>query len=78
MKYVVTVELTHKDRPLKAKDLRGALAKFPRTAPKLFRKAIRALCWPFGANIHVEFVEDENVSPGANQPGRKKRQKRKT
>lgn len=75
MKYVITVEITNGDRPLKAKDLRGQLlAKFPRTAPKLFRKAIRLLCWPFGANIKIEFVEESHV----NQPGGKKGPKRKS
>ncbi len=70
MKYVITVELTHKDRPLKAKDLHGLVAKFPRMAPKLFKKAIRTVCWPFGADIKVEFVEDE---PDGKTPRKPKR-----
>jgi hypothetical protein len=60
MKYIITVEITKDDRPVKPKDLRGQMvAKFPRVAPKLFKKAIRLLCWPFGANIKVEFVEED-------------------
>lgn len=64
MKYVITVEITKDDKPITPKDLKGQMvAKFPRTAPKLFRKSIQMLCWPFGANVKVEFVEEDKPKP---------------
>jgi len=76
MKYIITVEVTHNDHPLKPKDLKGQIvSKFPKVAPKLFQKSIRTICWPFDANIKIEFVEEEVKDKVKKKEKRKKKQK---
>ena len=59
MKFVITVELLQGDQPVTPKDLKAfGTINFLKAAPKAFKRAMKATCWPFNANIGVELVDD--------------------
>ena len=69
MKFTITVELLQDDIPVVPKDLQAfGTINFVKAAPKAFKRALKAACWPFNANVTVDLVEE---TPSK----RKKRQK---
>lgn len=50
MKLVITVDLSSD----------GKL--FVKNAPKCLKRAVRAVCWPFDADVHVDFVGDDEMN----------------
>lgn len=72
MKFTITVELMQGDRPVTPKDLKAfGTINFVKAAPKAFKRAMKATCWPFDANVTVELVEQ--VKPKGKKNGRSKK-----
>jgi len=58
MKFTITVELMQDGQPVTPKDLaKFGTINFVKAAPKAFKRAMKATCWPFDANVSVELVE---------------------
>jgi len=59
MKFKITVELLQGDVPVAPKDLKafGSIV-FVKAASKAFKRAMKATCWPFDANVTVDLVDD--------------------
>lgn len=74
MKFEITVELLHGENPVTPKDLKSfGSINFLKAAPKAFKRAMKATCWPFNANVSVEIVEKSHDK--RNPKGRGKRHK---
>lgn len=59
MKFHITVELLHEGKPVTPKDLKSfGTINFVKAAPKAFRRAMKATCWPFDANIKIELIDE--------------------
>jgi len=59
MKFQITVELLQGDRPVTPKDLAAfGTINFVKAAPKAFKRAMKATCWPFDANVTVELLDE--------------------
>lgn len=72
MKFKIVVELMHGDKPVTPKDLAAfGTINFVKAAPRAFRRAMKATCWPFDANVIVELL-DEQKKPKGKKNGRKK------
>jgi hypothetical protein len=58
MKIEISVEILNKGRPLTAKDLKafGAIS-FVKRLPKVIKRAIKAVCWPFDAKVDVHIID---------------------
>lgn len=68
MKFTITVELLQGDVPISPKDLKSfGTINFVKAAPKAFKRAMKATCWPFNANVTVDLVD---------QPSKKKKDKK--
>lgn len=70
MKFQITVELQKDGKPVSASDLKvfGPI-NFIKAAPKAFKRAMKATCWPFEASIDVKLVDEPK---GKKKNGRKK------
>ena len=65
MKFTITVELLQGDAPVTPKDLKTfGTINFVKAAPKAFKRAMKATCWPFNANVTVDLVDDEPPKKG--------------
>lgn len=79
MKFTITVELMQGDKPLTPKDLKAfGTINFVKAAPKAFKRAMKATCWPFEANVTVELVEEpkKEKKSGAKKDVPKSRRKK--
>lgn len=76
MKFQITVELLNGDKPVTPKDLKlfGSI-NFLKAAPKAFKQAMKATCWPFNANVQVELI-DAKKPKKASKNGRRKRKRK--
>ena len=71
MKFQITVELLQNERPVTPKDLKAfGTINFVKAAPKAFKRAMKATCWPFDANVEVHLLDDK---PKGKKSGRKKK-----
>jgi hypothetical protein len=63
MKIQISVEILNKGRSLTAKDLKvfGAIS-FMKRLPKVIKKAIKVVCWPFDANVKVCILDVPKVN----------------
>jgi len=59
MKFHISVELRKDGKPLTAEDLKTfGTINFVKAAPKAFKRAMKATCWPFDADIQIELVDE--------------------
>lgn len=69
MKFQINVELMKNGKPVSAVDLKAfGPINFIKAAPKAFKRAMKATCWPFDASIEVKLVDE----PKGKKNGRKK------
>jgi hypothetical protein len=73
MKFTITVELLQGDVPVTPKDLKAfGTINFVKAAPKAFKRAMKATCWPFNANVTVSLVDNPPKKKGKNVSRKKK------
>jgi hypothetical protein len=59
MKFKITVELKQGKKPVTAQDIKAfGAVNFTKAAPKAFKRAMKATCWPFNADVEVELIEE--------------------
>jgi len=63
MKIQISVEILNKGHSLTAKDLKvfGAIS-FIKRLPKVIKKAIKVVCWPFDATVQVRILDVPKVN----------------
>lgn len=70
MRFQINVELLKDGKAVSAADLKAfGPINFIKAAPKAFKRAMKATCWPFEANIEVKLVDEPK---GGKKHGRKK------
>jgi hypothetical protein len=76
MKFKITVELMQGDVPVAPKDLKAfGTINFVKAAPKAFKRAMKATCWPFNANVTVDLVDDHSSPKKRKKKGKKNGEK---
>lgn len=62
MKIEISVEIFNKGNSLTAKDLKvfGAIS-FIKRLPKVIKRALKAVCWPFDAKVEVHILDVPKV-----------------
>jgi len=62
MKIQISVEIFNKGKSLTAKDLKvfGAIS-FIKRLPKVIKRALKVVCWPFDANVSVRILDMPKV-----------------
>jgi len=72
MKFQINVELLKNGKAVSVADLKAfGPINFVKAAPKAFKRAMKATCWPFDANIDVSLVNEPKT--GKKQHGRKRK-----
>jgi hypothetical protein len=63
MKIQISVEVFNKGKSLTAKDLKvfGAIS-FIRRLPKVIKRAIKVVCWPFDADVKVNILDVPKIT----------------
>jgi len=63
MKIQISVEVFNKGKSLTAKDLKvfGAIS-FIRRLPKVIKRAIKVVCWPFDADVKVSILDVPKIN----------------
>lgn len=65
MRLEIVVEIMKNNKQITAKDLKvfGAIS-FIKGLPKAIRRAIKASCWPFDANVQVHILDVPKENKG--------------